>query len=95
LQENRLLFRRLATELDALGLQRADERAVAGLRVIGDELIPVASFALDDLPFQGDRIDAVAFDFGEKLRVVDGGRLAGAHSELTENREQNDRQRDP
>ncbi len=55
----------------------------------------IAAFAFDELPFQGHRVDAVAFDFGEELRVIDGGRLAGAHPELAENREQNDCQRDP
>ena len=42
LQEHRLLLRRLAAEFDALRLQQADQGAVAGLGVVGDELVAVA-----------------------------------------------------
>ncbi len=47
------------------------------------------------IALQGHRIDVVALYLGEELRVIDGRRLAGAHAELAENREQNDCQRDP
>ena len=95
LQEHRLLLRRLAAEFDALRLQQADQRAVAGLGIVGDELVAVAPLALDDLALERHRIDVVALDFGEELRVIDGRRLARAHAELAENREQNDCQCDP
>ena len=96
LQEHRLLLRRLAAEFHALGLQQADQGGIAGLRVVGDEGVAGgAPLALDDLALERDRIDIVALHFGEKLRIIDGRRLAGAHAELAENGEQNDRQCNP
>ncbi len=95
MQQHRLLFRRLAAEFDALALQQSDQGAVVGLGVIGHELVTVAPLTLDDLAFQGHRLDVVALHIGEELRVVDGGRLPGAHAELAENREEDNGQRDP
>src|SRR6266404_5205463 len=96
LQEHRLLLRRLAAEFDALLLQQADQRSIAGLRVVGDEgFARRAPLALDDLSLERDRIDVIALHFGEKLRIIDGCRLAGSHPELAENSEKNDRQCDP
>ena len=95
LQQNRLLFRRLAAKLHALGLQQPDQRAVAGLGVVGHEGVTGAPLALDVLPFQRYRLDIAALHFRQELRVIDRRRLPGAHAELAENREQNDRQRDP
>ena len=72
LQEHRLLLGRLAAEFHALLLQRADQGAVAGFRVVGDELARRrAALALDDLALEGHRIDVVALHFGEELGVID------------------------
>ena len=96
LQEHRLLLGRFTAEFDALRLQQADQGGVAGLGVVGDEgLARRALLAFDDLALERDRIDIVALHVGEKLRIIDGGRLTGVHAELAENSEQNDGQRNP
>src|SRR5258708_786919 len=91
LQEYRLLLRRFAAEFHALGLQQPDQGAVVGFRIKCDKLLAGALLSLDDLALEGHRLDAAAFYFGEKLRIDHLLRLAGAHAELAENREQYDR----
>ena len=94
-RENRLLFWGFAAKFHALGLQQPDQRTIARLRVVGDELVAVAPLALDDFALQGDRVDAVTLHLSEECGVIDGRRLPGAHAKLAENRQQNDRQGNP
>ena len=96
LQEHRLLLGRLAAEFDPLlpaAVPIKRRLLVSGLKVTNCS--PERSLAFDDFPLEGHRFDIIALHFGEELRVIDRRRLTGAHAELAENREQNDRQRDP
>jgi hypothetical protein len=72
-------------------VEQTNQGAVAGFRIVGHRLLAGAALPLQYIAFEGDRVDVVALNFGEKLRVVDRRRGPRPHPELAENRQQNDR----
>src|ERR1700733_691956 len=95
LQKYRLLLGGFTAEFNVLSRQQADQGAIVGFGIECDKLFAGALLSLNDLALEGHRFDGPAIHIGKKLRIDFWRRLARAHAELAENREQNDRQRDP
>ena len=95
LQQQRLLFGRLAFDQHAILEQIADERAVVGFRAVGGEGLAALECARDLAAFDGDLVDAAFGDLRVELRVFERTGLRRAVAEIIEHGHQHDRDDQP